>query len=157
MLMKDLPLFCEKIKERGFSVKIDTNGCFPEQLKYMVNNSLCDYVAMDIKNAPVKYPETTGIPDLDVSKPLRSIEFLKTCGLPHEFRTTVCRPFHTPEDLVTIASLLGNDQPYFLQGFQDSGALIGRGISGFLPSEMHQMLYEVQKIAPQTLLRGVNN
>lgn len=156
MLMKDLPAFCEKIKERGFAVKIDTNGFFPEQLKYMVKNGLCDYVAMDVKNSMEKYPLTIGIRNPDLRKPLTSIEFLKGSTLPHEFRTTVCKPFHTLEDLVAIARLLGEKERYFLQGFRDSGGLLGSGISAFSSEEMKAFLVEVLKIVPLAELRGIN-
>ena len=48
----------KKIKELGFSVKLDTNGSFPERLEKAVREELCDYVAMDIKNSKEKYLET---------------------------------------------------------------------------------------------------
>lgn len=41
MLMKDLPEFAGKLKALGVSVKIDTNGTFPRQLKYIVKNGSC--------------------------------------------------------------------------------------------------------------------
>lgn len=156
MLRKDLPAFCEAIKQRGFAVKIDTNGFYPAQLKYIVNSGLCDYVAMDIKNTWEKYPETTGIPHLDVSAARESARFLIQSSLPHEFRTTVCRPFHTTEDLITIAADLGPDQPYFLQAFKNSGALLGNGIEGFSPMEMKEILASVRRISPLVGLRGVD-
>ena len=46
---KDLPLFIEKIKNLGYSIKLDTNGSNPEILKDLVRANLIDYVAMDIK------------------------------------------------------------------------------------------------------------
>lgn len=157
MLQKDLPFFCEKIKTMGFAVKIDTNGFFPMQLKYIVNSGLADYVAMDVKNTWDKYPETVGLPGLDVTKAKDSVAFLKTCGLPHEFRTTVCRPYHETADLVAIAAMLGADHPYFLQGFKASDALLGgSACQGFAPSEMKAMLEAVRAVHPQISLRGVD-
>lgn len=156
MLMKDLPDFCERLRDVGVSIKIDTNGFFPSQLKYIVRNGLCDYVAMDIKNTPQKYPLTVGVADIDISKPLESIQFLKSTGIPHEFRTTVCRPFHTNDDIIEIARLLGADERYYLQSFVDSGALIGQGVSGFSPNEMKELLIQVKQIMPSADIRGVD-
>lgn len=157
MLQKDLPFFCEKIKAMGFAVKIDTNGFFPMQLKYIVNSGLADYVAMDVKNTWEKYPETVGLPGLDVTKAQESVAFLKTCGIPHEFRTTVCRPYHETADLVAIATMLGADQPYFLQGFKASDALLGGSTcQGFSPSEMKAMLEAARAVHPLVSLRGVD-
>ncbi len=155
MLMKDLPSFCEKIKEIGICVKIDTNGSFPSLLKYVVRNGLCDYVAMDIKNTFDKYPQTVGISDIDVSVFKESIDFLKSSEIPHEFRTTVCKPFHTKEDILEVGKMLGENERYFLQSFVDSGRLIGRGVSGFLPSEMKDMLFELKNFVAYADIRGI--
>lgn len=155
MLMKDLPSFCEKIKNIGIAVKIDTNGSFPSLLKYIVRNGLCDYVAMDVKNTLSKYHETVGIPDLDVTPFAESIEFLKSSDISHEFRTTVCRPFHTETDIVEIGKMLGENERYFLQSFVDSGRLIGDGVSGFLPSEMKDMLSKLKEFVPNADIRGI--
>lgn len=155
MLMKDLPYFCQKIKDIGLSVKIDTNGSFPSLLKNIVDNGLCDYVAMDIKNSLSKYSETVGIENLDVSVFEESIDFLKNSGIAHEFRTTVCRPFHTPDDILEIGRMLGQNEHYYLQSFVDSGRLIGDGVSGFSPSEMKEMLSKLKHFVPNADIRGI--
>lgn len=155
MLMKDLPNFLFKLRKLDISIKIDTNGFFPSQLKYIVNSGLCDYIAMDIKNTPEKYAMTVGLNEVDISKPKESIDFLRNCGIDHEFRTTVCKPFHTENDIVKIAMMLGSKEKYFLQSFIDSGKLIGEGISGFSPNEMKEMLKKVQRYVPLAQLRGV--
>ena len=48
----------EKIKALGYAIKLDTNGAFPEQLEAVVRAGLADYVAMDVKNSPVRYAQT---------------------------------------------------------------------------------------------------
>lgn len=155
MLMKDLPEFLSKLKELSVSIKIDTNGTFPRQLKYIVNERLCDSVAMDIKNSFERYPETVGRPDFDISPIKESIEFLKSCGIDHEFRTTVCKNFHTEDDLIKIAELLGKEEKYFLQSFKDSGELMSSGVTGYTPSEMQAILLAVKRFTPKAQLRGV--
>ncbi len=155
MLQKDLPEFLEKLKETGVAVKVDTNGSFPKQLKYIVNSGLCDYVAMDVKNSFDRYGETVGKPSFDVAPIKESIDFLKTCQIRHEFRTTVCRNFHTEKELCGIAAYLGDGQKYFLQAFKDSGAILKDGITGYSPSEMNSLLSAVRNILPDTQLRGV--
>ena len=64
-LQKDLKDFIRKIKNLGYSVKLDTNGYRPEILKELVEENLLDYVAMDIKNSISKYPKTIGKDDFD--------------------------------------------------------------------------------------------
>ena len=50
---KDLPDFVERLKKKGFSVKLDTNGFFPQTLAKCLPN--LDYVAMDMKTSLEKY------------------------------------------------------------------------------------------------------
>jgi len=47
---KDLIEFIKKIKEKGFLVKLDTNGSNPLILKKIIDNNLVDCVAMDLKD-----------------------------------------------------------------------------------------------------------
>ena len=55
LLMPDIADFLGRIKERGFLVKLDTNGSRPEQLLGLIDLGLVDMVAMDIKNSPEKW------------------------------------------------------------------------------------------------------
>lgn len=155
MLNKDLPQFCEKIKRKGFLVKIDTNGTFPGLLKSIVNEKLCDYVAVDFKNSPEKYPMTVGVPDFDFSKVGETVEFLKTGAVDHEFRTTVSKTYHTKEDILTIVRLLGEGQKYFIQAYRDSEQVMDRSTEGFSPSELRDILTEAKKINPLAEVRGI--
>ena len=50
---KELPRFLAKLKERGFSVKLDTNGFYPDILEECLGS--VDYVAMDVKACLDKY------------------------------------------------------------------------------------------------------
>ena len=68
LLQIGLENFLTRVKEKGFMVKLDTNGSFPAKLKSLVEKGLFDYVAMDIKNCKEKYPQTTDCKGLDISK-----------------------------------------------------------------------------------------
>ena len=54
LLMPDLGDFLGRIKEMGYSVKLDTNGYLPDRLAALIDLGLVDMVAMDIKNSPQK-------------------------------------------------------------------------------------------------------
>lgn len=104
LLQSGLADFCAQIRERGFAVKLDTNGSFPDRLRVLIEAGLVDYVAMDIKNTPARYAETVGIERFDVEAVRASIEILREKRVPFEFRTTVVRELHTPNDLRDLAS-----------------------------------------------------
>lgn len=135
-LQKDLITFMQKIKEKGFLIKLDTNGYRPDVLKEILNKSLADYVAMDIKASPERYGEATGIPDFDFSLIEESITLLEESKLPHEFRTTVTDELHSEEDFSEILSLFSENTPYFIQQFKDSGNLIDESCHGWSTSRM---------------------
>lgn len=151
-LQKDLKDFLGKIKEMGFLVKLDTNGYKPQILREIIDEGLCDYVAMDIKNTPEKYSVTVG-KEIDTDKIIESINILKEGKVPCEFRTTVVRDFHTAEDIEAIATLIKGEIPYFLQQFKDSGQLIEDGLSAYTDEEMHTLTQRAKLILPKTSLR----
>ena len=76
-LHPELPEFIESIRKKGFLVKLDTNGTFPGRLKEVIDSGMVDYIAMDIKNAPGKYPLTVGMAEFDVSPILESIGLIR--------------------------------------------------------------------------------
>ena len=79
--------FIKKIKEKGYKVKLDTNGTNPELLKKLIDGNLLDYIAMDIKASWKNYGKIVGV-KADIEKIKKSIEIIKK--LPeYEFRTTV--------------------------------------------------------------------
>ena len=77
LLQGDIEEFLQKIKELGYSIKLDTNGSFPDKLKSIIDKGLCDYVAMDIKNSKERYNETIGIDNFDISLMEKSVESIK--------------------------------------------------------------------------------
>ena len=63
-LCPDLIPICREIRQLGFAIKIDTNGTRPSVVKALVEEGLCDYIALDYKAPPEQYGAVTGRPDL---------------------------------------------------------------------------------------------
>lgn len=155
LIHEDIDSFIAEIKALGYSVKLDTNGSFPDRLKSLVERKLVDYVAMDIKNSKAKYAETIGLSSFDLSKIEESVRFLLSGAIPYEFRTTVTREFHTAESLVEAAKWIIGCDRYFLQSFVNSGDLIDGGLTGYTKAEMEALADAVHPILPAVALRGV--
>lgn len=157
LLQKDLISLLRPIRELGYHIKLDTNGSYPDRLQEIVESGLVDYVAMDIKNTPAKYAETVGMNEnaFDFEQISRSAEYLKNSSVDHEFRTTVVKEFHTPEDLEEIAAWIGDCRHYYLQKFQDTGNTIQPGFTAYEDEEMRDLLARVQKYIPHAELRGM--
>ena len=152
LLQPDLIEFMQKIKVLGLAIKLDTNGSMPKKLQAILETGLVDYVAMDIKSSPEGYPQATGC-ETEIAAFRESVKLLKECGIPHEFRTTAVKGIHTAGDFSKISEWIG-DEPYFIQGFVDSGNLIGEGCGAFSESESQELLENARKHTPAAKLRG---
>jgi len=109
---KEMPRFLKKLKAKGFSVKLDTNGFYPKVLEECLPH--VDYVALDVKTSLEKYPRLGA---KDVSPLLQTIETLKTGKVEYEFRTTVVPSFVDAEDLPKIAELAKDAKTFAFQQF----------------------------------------
>ncbi len=154
-LQPDLKDFLAKIKELGYSVKLDTNGYRPDVLKDVVNSGLVDYVAMDIKNSQAKYGTAAGLNNIDISKINESVEFLINGSVDYEFRTTVVKELHDEKDIQDIVLWIQGAKKYFLQGFIDSGDLICSGYSGYDKTDLQKLLNIAKNDLSVTELRGI--
>lgn len=155
LMQKELPALIRKIKEMGYAVKLDTNGCFPDRLKGLIEEGLLDYVAMDVKNTLARYGETVGFLKLETAQIEKSIALLKEGRVDYEFRTTVVKEFHGEKELSEIAHLLQGAKRYFLQQFKPSEQ-VPKDLTAPTYKEMFAYLRAVKKILPIAELRGVD-
>ena len=156
LLHKDIAKFLEKVKALGYSIKLDTNGSFPDRLIEIVSAGLVDRVAMDIKNSPELYAGTTGCETLDMAAVDKSREFLLSGAVDYEFRTTVVKGLHTEESLVSAAKWISGAKEYYLQQFKDSGDVLDIGSLGaFDAQEMQSLCESVRRYVPTAQVRGV--
>ncbi len=155
LLQPDLSDFLNRVKKMGYATKLDTNGSDPEKLKLLIAEGNIDYIAMDFKSAPETYEKAIGKKcEFDLFS--RSVDLIRSSGIPYEFRTTFVKGIHTEADAEGIGRFLSGDSPYFLQNFVDSGNLIGgEGYEPFTSEEMKKMLSIIKKYLPSAHLRGL--
>lgn len=117
-LHPDLPLLIRQLRERGFLVKLDTNGSNPEMLKTLLDEKAVDFVAMDVKAPldPFSYRRVTGL-SVNLEPILESIELLKRGVVEYQFRMTVVPGFHTEEEVRTVGRQLKAGPRLILQNF----------------------------------------
>ncbi len=116
-MMGDLPLFLQKIKDKGFLVKLDTNGNNPDMLEKILDQKMVDYVAMDIKTSLREYKKLVG-DRANETNLAQSIALIKKTTPDYEFRSTLIKEIHTPEILSSMAELLQGSKKLFLQNFR---------------------------------------
>ena len=134
-LCAELEQLLRGIRERGFFVKLDTNGSRPKLLRQLVEEGLVNYVAMDIKNGPSFYAQTCGLHDLDLTRIEESIRFLLSGAVPYEFRTTVVDQLHSEASVEEmgrwLSELAAPQKPavLYLQSFVDRESVAYDGLS----------------------------
>jgi pyruvate formate lyase activating enzyme len=114
----EIPKFLRKLKEKGFKVKLDTNGLYPQVLEECLPH--VDYVALDVKTTVEKYPRLGA---KDATPLLHTIEILKTGKVEYEFRTTVVPGFVDEEDITTIHEMVKGARNFALQQFNPEDTL----------------------------------
>lgn len=113
-----LTALIKKIKSLDLAVKLDTNGNNPKVLSPLIDSSLVDCIAMDVKTSFSKYPYVVQAP-VSIDNIKRSIELVLDSRLEHEFRTTVVPNYVEREDVLKIAQYLADcgAKKYRLQQF----------------------------------------
>jgi pyruvate formate lyase activating enzyme len=147
---KELPKFLAKLKKRGFQVKLDTNGFYPEVLEECL--AYVDYVALDLKTSPEKYKllgatNTSGL--------LRSVEMLKMGKVPYEFRTTVVPEIVTAEDITRICELAKGVETHAFQQFVPQDTLDKRfeALKPYAPEVINEFAGNMKGYAENVVLR----
>lgn len=134
-LYPDLPEFMARIRELGFLVKLDTNGSRPAVVKELVEKGLVDYIAMDVKNSPARYPQTVGLKAMDMAPMEESLRFLIEGEADYELRTTLVAQLHDEGSVQAmgqwLSSLVPGKKPkkLFLQSFVDRDTVLFSGLS----------------------------
>ncbi|MCM8764714.1 MAG: anaerobic ribonucleoside-triphosphate reductase activating protein [Candidatus Omnitrophica bacterium] len=150
----------KEVKQMSIAVKVDTNGTFPDKLKYLIENSMIDGVAMDIKNAfePALYSSTCGVPvdDEMLGNILSSARILIDSGIDYEFRTTLAPTIHTKDDVKQICQTIQGCRKYVIQNFRGETETINPAfthVKPFKQQELEDILLMTRKIIPNTILK----
>lgn len=152
-LMPDLKEKIIAIRELGYAIKLDSNGCNPNVLKDLVDANLLDYIAMDIKNCKTKYHFTAGV-HVDMEAIEESVRFIQACGVRYEFRTTMMKEFHNAEDFARIGEWIQGAERYFLQRYIDSEYCIQHHFHEVPLEEAKRYCDILRPFVPNVALRG---
>ena len=155
-LYTDLDRLLRKIKDLGYSVKLDTNGYLPDRLAALIDAGLVDYVAMDIKNSPERYAETAGLPQerFDITAIERSIDIIMNSAPDYEFRTTVVTELFDETSIEGAARMILGAKKYFLQKFVMRDTVLSKTLTSPQSIVLSRYLDIVRRIIPTAQIRG---
>lgn len=143
------------IRERGYQVKLDTNGTNPKLLGRLLGEGLVNHVAMDIKGPWEKYSQIAGLNKIGhvngtaesaVRSVQKSLSILMAASgadkdFTYELRTTVCRELLDRRDIVCMAEQLAGAELWYLQTFRKQDELLDAegSYSAYTPSGMEEL------------------
>jgi pyruvate formate lyase activating enzyme len=156
LFQKDVIEFISLLKKSDLLVKIDTNGFFPDKLKTAIDMGI-DYVALDIKTSPSKYPVITGVKE-NFEKVYESFEIIQNSSVDYELRMTCVDGFCSDEDLDEIEKTLGRVKRFYLQQFVSESALNPefRNIEPLPFSRLLEIKKKITGFSDDTVIRGIS-
>lgn len=154
-MQKGLYEFIKKVKTIGLKVKLDTNGFNPKVLKKLIDDSLLDYVAVDIKNDLDHYDKICGLNKITLDNLLETIKILENSHILYEFRTTVMKNYHNEQRIENILSLIGKNANYYLQNFKDSEYVLDKTLESFSNDELMHIYNDLKLKYPNIGIRGI--
>jgi pyruvate formate lyase activating enzyme len=117
---------CERIKELGYKIKLDTNGSNPKIVEKLIKRGLLDFVALDLKAPEYKYEEVTK--SNFFKENLKTLLLLNSSPISFEVRTTVHPELLEEKDveaLMYVLKEIGSTNSYILQNFKEPSSSIG--------------------------------
>lgn len=103
------------IKSQGLLVGVQTNGSFPDVLRYLVRKKLVDKIFLDVKadpSLPMKYSSITGCAYIAAGRVIESLD------IPYatiEVRTTIFRSINNSQDVAKYLIDNGHNHIYVIQ------------------------------------------
>ena len=120
--------FCKKVKNKGFKIKLDTNGINFEHIKELVDLKLIDYIALDYKAPKYKFEAITQTLISKFHTFEQTIDYLIQINQDFEVRTTVHSDLLNEDDINFIIEDLTKRKylkKYFLQNYLDTDTSLG--------------------------------
>ena len=152
----DLPVFVKKIKEKGFLIKLDTNGSNPKMLKNLFKEKLLDFVAMDIKASKDKYSLAIN-QSANLDNIQKSINLIQESKIEYEFRTTVAPWLIDKTEIEKIGQWLKGAKHFSLQQFRAEKTLDKtlKETKPYSEKELNVLADILKKYVDRVELRGI--
>jgi len=150
-LQDDLTDFMLYIKNKGYAIKLDTNGSHPDAIAELLDKRLVDYFAVDYKVPFSRYGEICGH---DSGGLEQTIKLLSGSGISWEMRTTVI-PQISMDDIIEMSKAVPVLPRYILQLYivQPGDTKYLKTLTPYSPSEIKNMAEAIRSIQPNVEVR----
>ena len=117
--------FLKQVKALGLAVKLDTNGLAPQIIAELLAGQLIDYLAIDLKTIPARYPELHA-GTVYVDKLVETVLLCAGAAVELEYRTT-CVPGWVDENVIAeLGEFIQGAPLWALQQYHSEHALCER-------------------------------
>jgi pyruvate formate lyase activating enzyme len=150
-----LPDWLAAVKALGLAVKLDTNGLSPEALAELLGRQLVDYLAIDLKTIPERYPELHSGP-VDPAALVASIRLALTAPVTVEFRTTCVPGIVDAPELRVLGALIRGAPLWALQQYHPAPALdpAWRELTPYPAAKIAELAEIAHQYADEVVIRG---
>ena len=155
-LHSDLLPFLTEDKALGLLVKLDTNGLAPQLIAELLDRKLLDYLAVDLKTSPKRYPELHSGP-VAPDKLVETLRLCATAPVELEYRTT-CVPGWVDEAvIVTLGELINGAPLWALQQYHPEHALCEQAqqVTPYASEQIQAFADLASRYAERVIVRGV--
>jgi pyruvate formate lyase activating enzyme len=155
-LHSDLVPFLKEVKALGLLVKLDTNGLAPQVVAELLDKKLLDYLAIDLKTSPERYPELhsgTVSPD----KLLETLRLCATAPVELEYRTTCVPGWIDADVIVTLGEIIDGAPLWALQQYHPEHALCAQAqeMPPYAAEQIQSFADLAGRYAQRVIVRGV--
>jgi len=155
LMQEDLLNFVLQVKAKGFLVKLDTNGSYPERLRHIMETGKIDYLAVDVKAPWSSYAKVVGVKG-QVEKIKETVEMILASHMEYEFRVTVAYPLISDVDVLAIGRALQGAKRLVLQKFSSKSGMMRTIEDLRSPSEgeLQNLKKALKEIIPCVVIRN---
>ena len=139
--------FLKRLRELPIKIKLDTNGTFPQVILRILEERLIDFIAIDIKTSPSKYPTLGGKWEYVAE----TLEIVKNFDVVKEARITAVPGFVDYGMLQDVAPFLDGMDRISIQKFVNRNTVDPEWekITPYTPDELVQFKNFIEKIRGQ--------
>jgi pyruvate formate lyase activating enzyme len=155
-LGKDLVPFLKEVKSLGLMVKLDSNGLAPQVISELLSRALLDYLAIDLKTTPERYPELHTGP-VAFERLIETIGLCANTSIEVEYRTT-CVPGWVDEEVVAeLGELIDGAPLWAMQQYHPEHALCedAAKVVAYGPEQIQSFADLASRYVKKVIVRGV--
>ena len=149
-LQSDLKDFILSVRDRGYRVKLDTNGLRPDVVRDVMDH--VDYIAMDLKAPPGELSRVVSF-DIDDAPIWQTADMLMDSAADYEFRTTFM-PLLNQHDIISIATRIKGAKKYAIQQYRKTDS-VGIGPDPHSANTVQQAAEAIKTYIENVIVRGL--